>query len=486
MTNGIDRKRLTPMSVTPDRRNLTPIEEPEPQRFIPEMVNTLLNLGRLYPAAETVANAATSAYGVPVSGLVGLAILPFDKEAAGSAIETVQKYLVYEPQTRHGRELQSAATYPFQKLEQAGRAGSQWATDVTGSPAAGTAVYTAAAGGPALVGVRKPIQSVREGRPGHTRRVVTRGINKGVRPSVVKKEMWRQHQQYMGNAIIAVKEIIKNRDNLVLADRAGNKVYGKLPKTLEQFSQAIEQTKRKVFEEYDALARQAGDSGATISVAPVVTELNALFSDRVLQTLSEETLVYAQKRIDKLNAQAHLPFKPSEVQQMIQLLNQSEKAFYANPSPAMLGKSMVDGLISNHLRASLDAAIEGATGVKYQPLKSRYGALRMLEADVTKRAIVDGRKNVVGLIDYNDIWTAAQLARGLASAHPGFIAGAAATQTMSRWYKWRNDPNQIVSTMFRKVDRTMKGRKRPIPYVGTGISSLTQTVPEEEEYGFLP
>ncbi len=53
----------------------------------------------------------------------------------------------------------------------------------------------------------------------------------------------------------------------------GTEIAGQLPKSLKQFADAIEQTKAGVFAKYDAMARQAGDKGVTVDLAPAVAEL---------------------------------------------------------------------------------------------------------------------------------------------------------------------------------------------------------------------
>jgi hypothetical protein len=40
---------------------------------------------------------------------------------------------------------------------------------------------------------------------------------------------------------------------------------GQLPKNLSEFSDAISQTKKKLYSEYDALAKNAGENGALVS-----------------------------------------------------------------------------------------------------------------------------------------------------------------------------------------------------------------------------
>jgi hypothetical protein len=118
----------------------------------------------------------------------------------------------------------------------------------------------------------------------------------------------------------------------------------------------------------------------------------------------------------------------------------------------MKGKAYVDAMIANNLRAGLDGEIQFATGKEYAPLKQKYGALRMLETDVTKRAIVDGRKNIRGLIDFSDIFSGSQLVSGVLSSNPATIGGALTAKFISGVTKYINDPNRIVSNMFSKAE----------------------------------
>jgi len=472
------------------------------------MYKTFRNVGKVYPAFETVANLATSSFATPISGLIGLASMaprqPYQLEMmpniqkergegrtfdesihqAGKIIEAVQKFLIYDPKTPEGQELTQTTTYPLQKL--AGAADS--VANKFDSPVAGTIAGTAVEAAPMLFGIRK-------GRniPKKHKLAVERGINKGVRPSVVKKEMWQQREKYMKNARSAVDDIVKNKGNLELVDREGNIRRGKLPQTLEEFSQAIEQTKRDIFEQYDSLAKQ---TQKPINLGPIIEDLKLITNDRVLQSISPETVKYAQSRIKALSDPIIGPdgkptgslkakeFSATDMQKMIQLLNQSEKAAYMNPVPEMLGRASVDVPIANNLRAALDAAIEKATGVEYQPLKNRYGALRMLETDVTKRAIVDARKNIKGLIDFSDMFSSHQLVYGVFAGQLPSAAAGTFVKGLSSTYKWINDPNRIVKKMFKKTEKINKKYRSGVPVrlkIGTGASAITATLPDKEQ-----
>lgn len=435
-------KRINPADITKDFES--------PMKYVSPMIETLKNIGKVYPAFETAASMATATYGVPISGLIGLAALPFGADVANEAIKAVQKFLVYQPRTEGGQQLTQAASYPTEKLGELGN----YIGNKFDSPVSGAISSALIEGFPALA----QIPGLSSKMPKFTK-TVEHGINKGVRPSVVKKELWSQRDKYMQNANIAVDEIINNKQNLKLVDRDGNKITGKLPETLEQFSQALEQTKRQIYSEYDGLATQANNLGAMVDMAPIITELDGVINNRVMQTVDPGTIRYATER---KTAFENKQFSAKETQEIIQVLNQSEKAYYANPTPEMKGKAYVDSLIANNLRAGLDAAIEGATGIEYAPLKRKYGALRMLETDVTKRAIVDARKNIRGLIDFSDIFSSSQLMQGLVAQQPALIASGATIKGASAIIKFINDPNRIVKNMFKKAEKYQiydEGRK---------------------------
>lgn len=449
----IDKPKGEKGGLNPD--NIEP-DYSRPWRFGSEILETIKNVGKVYPAFEAAAQMATSSYGIPISGLVGLVALPFGADSANNAIEATQKFLVYQSQTQGGQQLTNAVNYPNQKLRDLG----QWVGDKSDNPIAAAMSSALIEASPALTGLTKLAPKTMQVNVS----TVEHGINKGVRPSVVKKELWNQREKYMQNAQIAVDEIVTNKDNLRLSDRDGNVNVGKLPKTLEEFSQAINQTKNNIYAQYDALSKKADASGAYVPMTPIVAELDNLMSDRVLQTLSPETIKYAEMRkaaftepVDPNNptgGRISKEFSTQETQKMVQLLNQSEKAFYANPTPEMKGRAYVDALIANNLRSGLDAAVEGSTGVEYQPLKIKYGALRMLETDVTKRAIVDARKNIVGLIDFSDIFSSSQLMQGLIAQQPGLLASGATIKGVSAFFKRMNDPNHIINKMFQKYDKS--------------------------------
>ena len=113
---------------------------------------TTQNIGQVYPAIETGLNLLTSMYGVPASGLAGLAALPFGK--GPEAIEAVQKATIYQPQTQRGQELIEATTYPLQKIAELGESTAETVQEATGSPVIATVIGTGIKASPLLLSLK--------------------------------------------------------------------------------------------------------------------------------------------------------------------------------------------------------------------------------------------------------------------------------------------------------------------------------------------
>lgn len=414
-------------------------------------LGTLKNLGKVYPALETAANLATSTYGLPISGLAGVATLPFGLDKAAEVQKKVAGALIYEPQTKGGQELTQAATYPLEKLEQAGGyAGGK--LEEAGYPMAGAAVHSAIQAIPLLLGARggPKRQAVRAERKLNA--TIDKGIEKSIRPGVEGKRTFPQTQKYMGNAREAVKTIAENKDRLSITNELGEST-GKLPETLKQFSQAIDQTKRMVFNEYDAMAKAATGADITVDLSQVVNELKTIASNKTVNDFNPSFAEYATGLAERLKDRKR--YTANEAQDAIATLNKRLDAFYKNPTYENASLASIDSMVANQLRSGLDAIIEEGVGKGYQELKHKYGSLKAIERDVNRRAIVDARKNIRGLIDFSDIFSGSQVVGGILSLNPAQVMTGVAAKGIANWIKYINSPNRVVKKMFREVEQKL-------------------------------
>lgn len=115
-------------------------------RSMQEEAKAELNRRGLWGYVEPVLTMGSAAFAEPVSGLVGLAALPYGVDAAARAIANTQEALTYQPRTEDGQQgLQDAAEF-MQPVGDAFIGASEYlgdaAYDATGSPALGAAAYS--------------------------------------------------------------------------------------------------------------------------------------------------------------------------------------------------------------------------------------------------------------------------------------------------------------------------------------------------------
>lgn len=273
---------------------------------------------------------------------------------------------------------------------------------------------------------------------------------KAIRPTVAGKDSYTQIEKYNQRAADAVASIIENKPNLELLDKHGE-LTGKLPQNLEQFSQAIDQTKGKLFERFNAMQEAAGKSGATVDLTPIVKELEKISNDKIVSQLHPEVANYAKGLAERFSGDP--VYTTQEAQTAIATLNTKLKPFYKNQSYENASTVSVDEMVARRLRVGLDDSILKSTEPGYQALRNKYGALSAIEKDVAHRVGVDARRNAKGLIDYTDIFSASDVIGGLVKREPSMIAAGMAKKAVAAVYKMRNDPNVIVRKMFQQAER---------------------------------
>lgn len=270
---------------------------------------------------------------------------------------------------------------------------------------------------------------------------------RAIKPSVAGKGTASQLAAYNSSARSAIDSIVANKAALRFADEAGE-TAGELPKSIEQFADAIEQTKQTIFEKYDALARQAGQAGARVDLTPAVRELQKIAGDPVVKDLHPDLVAYTQSVAERLAARG--AYSTVDAQRAVQNLNSSLKAFYKNPSYETASRASIDSMVANQLRGGLDKAIEAASAPGYQALKNEYGSLKAIEKDVVHRAVVEGRKNLGGGLIGNigDIASADEVLRGVLTLNPAAILRGAGLKAFTAYVRHLRDPNRAVQRLF--------------------------------------
>ena len=283
--------------------------------------------------------------------------------------------------------------------------------------------------------------------------IVKNGVDKGLRPTVVGKETAGQVAKYYDRATEAVKNIVENKANLNIVTASGEQIPGKLPTSLNELSQAISQTKQAIYNKYDAMARAAGQGGVSVDLSNVVKELETIATNKVIMTEAPEVATYAAAKAEAYRQAG--AYSVEEAQEAVKIANSRLEAFYKKPEYNNAAKVQIDALVANNIRKELDDAIEAAVGDGYQELKNAYGALRTIEKEVNHRMIVDARKAPKGLLDHYSVFTGYEAVRGILEMKPTVFASATAARLIQEGLKFRNNPNNIIASMFKAADRTI-------------------------------
>lgn len=283
--------------------------------------------------------------------------------------------------------------------------------------------------------------------------------NKAIKPTVAGKKTPQLLDKYNSNIVSGIKSIVDNKDNLSFTNSDGNVETGRTPSSVIETAQAIDQTKSAIFNQYDALAKAAGEQGIKVSADPLLEQLNRVTNSEALQLTHPEAVSYANALKARLTDSTSdgsfgVPkqYDPQTVQEVIKNYNASLEAFYKNPSFDDASKAAINAGVVSTLRKSLSDAIENSTGENYSALKQQYGALSAIEADVAKRATVLARQQSVsgagGLGDYAQIFSGGDMVHGLLSLNPSLFVKGAAQSLLTNLFAKLKSPDRAIQNMF--------------------------------------
>lgn len=302
--------------------------------------------------------------------------------------------------------------------------------------------------------------------------VILDEYTRSIKPSIAGKNSEAQIKAYQDKVLSGVDTILNNKNKLAFTDADGNVLKGEAPKSVDEFSQAIAQTKRAVFNEYDALNKASGAKGGAVDPRVVTADLDTIIGDASLGIAKPEAVAYANSLKDRLLYEtqtnpdgttvktARPSLDTNVVQNLIEHWNQSLKAFYKNPTYDTASRAAIDALVANKFREALDSTIAKTEGPGYQELKNKYGALKAMEADVAKRQQVFARRNAKGLIDFGDIFSGQQVVHGILTLNPQQIATGLTGKAIQTFLKWKNNPDRGIQKMF---DEAAKAKAEPLP-----------------------
>lgn len=250
--------------------------------------------------------------------------------------------------------------------------------------------------------------------------------------------------------LTAVDQIVDNKAGLTLTDEAGNQVRGALPRSIRQFSQAIDQTKKSIYQQYDAMAQVAGGKGAQVDLMPIAQQIREAAAKPAV--IDFHPNVATELETMARNMEKRGLYTASEAQDVIQNLNETLAGFYRNPTKESV--SFASGLapVAKSLREGLNAAIEGAEGPGYQALKLRHGALQSVEKDVAGAVQREANKLPGGIGGiFADMAATEQAIHGVLTLDPSMLVRAVGLKAAKGALKYINSPNRAIAKLFSRA-----------------------------------
>lgn len=269
----------------------------------------------------------------------------------------------------------------------------------------------------------------------------------GVKPTSTEAPTATKVKRFFDKAETAVKSIFQAKDKIQYIDENGVTSTG-LPKNIQQFGQAIDQTKKMIYEAYDSLTQQTTGQGVTISLSKTADDvLNSALKPEITD-LHPEIQEYALKLAGALEKRRQ--YTPKEAQDFIKTANETLKNFYQTKHPDYVSKAYVESVAASSIRESLDSAIESSTGIQYQALKNQYGALTSIEKQVN-RAMLTSKSKKMGLIDYFNVYNIGDITQGILTGNIPQVAKGAGRGLIAAGIKKLQSPDYITNNLFNKV-----------------------------------
>ena len=294
-----------------------------------------------------------------------------------------------------------------------------------------------------------------------TQKVLTETVDKAIKPSGAKVSSEAQKKAYVRDTETAFRTILE------IEPKFKNEITGdietRLPKTRADVRDAVGQGKAAVFNKYNTLKVQAGETGARVDFNPIADEL-----EKAAKSL--DIKLNNPKLASELNNMASDYRKVGSAtledsQGIIEGINSRSDAYYKNPNASDSSKIASEQLISNNIRQQLDDSIENLTGGQYQELRNLYKSLKTIESDVARQAKVEAGKSKGGIIDMVDIYSSHQLVDYLSNSGSATgLVKATVSQVLKARYNYLKNPNRFIKKTFELLQEDLdSGGKKVIP-----------------------
>lgn len=289
-------------------------------------------------------------------------------------------------------------------------------------------------------------------------------INKSIKPTVKGKMSQSDYNKYIDDTLDVVDFMDKNKSVLQYTDDAWEAVAWKLPTNMRETSETLGNLKKTLYDAYNNIAVKAWEKWARVNMNKAFSQLDDLERD-VSQNIANpqtKTIIDNFKKALLEYTDDAGTISIEDAQKLTQDFNKQLTAFFKNPNMNDVSKNSIVAQLNKWTKEAINDSIDdvldesianwGNMSQYYRDLKWMYGKIKTIEDEVSKRALVEARKNAKWLsqtvIDSLAWW---EFTDAILTANVGKLWKSAIMKAIWRYYKYVNDPNVQLNNLFKLV-----------------------------------
>ena len=292
-------------------------------------------------------------------------------------------------------------------------------------------------------------------------------INKSIKPTVKWKMSQADYNKFIDDTLDVVDLMDKNKGILQYTDDAGNAVKWQMPTNMRETSETLWNLKKVIYDQYNEIAKQAWDNWARVNMNKAFQQLDDLSKDISQNIANPQTKniidTYKNALLEYTDDAGTIAIE--DAQKLTQDFNKQLTAFFKNPNMNDVSKNSIVAQLNKWTKDAINDSIDdvldnsikngSSASSQYTQLKSFYGKIKTIEDEISKRALVEARKNAKGLsstiLDSLSWW---ELTSAVLSLDPVKAGKAWVMNLISRYYNYVNNPNTQLNNLFKLVERT--------------------------------
>ena len=294
-------------------------------------------------------------------------------------------------------------------------------------------------------------------------------IEKSIKPTVKGKQSQVAYDKFIDDTLDVTDWMSKNKSVLQYTDDAWETVTWKLPTNLRETSDALSNMKKYIYDQYNSIAQDAWDAWAKVNLNKLYDKLDDLANNNAVNLanpwLKNAIESYKNQLLQYSDDLGNITIQ--EAQDTMQYYNKILDAYFKNPW-AMATDTSKNIVVANLKRWLADAVDDSMDDVlnawinkwstasqQYKDWKLLYSKIKSIEDEVSKRALVEARKNTKGLsTDIIDALAWGNLIEWVLTQNPTWLLKWAVMKWINAYNKYLNSPDTQIRNLFNLVEKT--------------------------------